>query len=235
MKFGRKMFAAALVAVASVFLFGFGGIGTRNLNFELRTNVKQIERINIAALTNVGTTEGTNGLLLSSAIQGFTAMVRTTSIANKRVHYPARLSIFIIDANANDTITCTRAIVKGFNQFGSLVTETVESIVEGENLTKNAFERVTSFQMVGCTYPTDATDLMKVAVSDHPSIGRLIAKATDLVSVCKVDRAADATLCVAGSVCTIKTFSATVDIGSCTGLSAAEFDTIEIRHRSKLK
>lgn len=148
-----------------------GGITSWNVATDLRTRSYHLGAIMVPAAGDV--TAGIDGVVgkgdLYSSNVGRVVITQTSSIA--AFPYPAKLKLVLIDGGAaSPALTCTSITLRGFDQFGNSISETVSSISETAKLSAKVYESLTSFTTAGCDIATgstngDTSDDLQIAVS----------------------------------------------------------------------
>lgn len=184
-----------LIAVLMSLLFALPAqakIGFRNLDNEARARRFCVPMAPVP--TTAVTTNGLNGVVGATTINSVAAPSLTTTLVNPP--HPARLTVSLVDASANDTLTCASVVIIGTNQFGKAVRETLTSLTETAQTTVNVFETVSSVTGATCAGAQDAGDLLHVMMSAFWGLTVPIASWSDVERACIIDDSStDNTLC----------------------------------------
>ena len=147
--------------------------------------------VRITRVVEIFTTAGKTALTTGAKVVGIVAASRTGGWAAVTA--------------ASGALTCTSVTVKGKNQFGRLISETISTIAETDPGTRSArvYEEITSITGAGCAIASggDADDKMRIAVSPVVGLPQKIRQASDIISVCLSDESAtpDTVTCYRGS------------------------------------
>lgn len=193
MKSAKRMFSGLLLlAVFAGPQPVYAKVGIRNLSDTARMRSFCVPMAPVP--TSAVTTNGLNGVVGSTTINSVAAPSITTTAVNPP--WPARLTVTLVDASANDTLTCASVTIVGTNQFGVAKTETLSTLTETAQTTTNVFATVTSITGATCAGAQDAGDLLHVMVSAYYGLMVPVKAYTDVESVCIVDDSgSDNTLC----------------------------------------
>lgn len=178
---------ATLLLVFSFSTAAFAKVGTRNLEEEIKHEVICMP-VPVTGTSTAG--NGGDGLIFKTTINAVSAPTSTAASAGapSTFPWPALLTIDLLDSAAtSDTLTCTSVIIKGQDQFGTLISETVTTISETAKNTTKVFSSVSSIVGAGCAGASDAGDVLVVYQSPHLGLTRRIAAAADIEAACIAD------------------------------------------------
>jgi len=190
------LLAAMLGATFTPFFADAAGhIGWRNVSAELRTYTRDYPAPAVTALAASSLTAGTAGVIV---VRPVTAVTSLAPLANTMtLPYPAKLKYLMSDnVGANDALACTSVIVRGRNQFGRPISETV-SVNETESKGSLVFESIATTEATGCTAGTDAADDLRIRVSNEVGLPVPIVSEAAMLDVCVYDLSAVNVLCYA--------------------------------------
>lgn len=187
---------AALVAVPAYAL-----IGPKNVDGQLRVASYVIPRV---VIPTTGVTVATGGVILASTIWdgAAAANVSVNALTIAALPYPSKLRVGLLDGGAGSgDLTCTSVAIRGKNQFGQDVSETVSTITETAQLTARVYETVDSIVSAGCAIASggDTSDVLQVTGSAVVGLPRKLRVAADIISMSVYDVSATATITMRGS------------------------------------
>lgn len=186
---GKEMMNKFLqAAFVGVFLFvsvpaAAAGLDPKNVGEILRT--KDIGPFLHAVQTaTAAVTVGRRGALMNADIDDYTRITWTSSIG--AMPYPTRVNIEAYDASAGNVVACTQAVVRGVDQYGRSVSETVSGIDESPSYTDHVYEKVESIALTGCTKTgtSDTNDRIQALTTDNVGLLYPIASQADVIAVC---------------------------------------------------
>lgn len=196
--------ALAALMLAIVPLTAFALIGPKNVDGQLRVARYVIPRVSIGAAADV--TVDTEGVIVSQTIWDGAAVIAAPSIVAPNVGtmpYPAKLRVDLVDGGAaSGAITCTSVVIRGKDQFGRAINETVSTLTETEQITARVYEQVDYVTFAGCAIASggDTDDLIQVSASYWIGLPRKLRTAADIISMCFSDTSASAVnICYRGA------------------------------------
>lgn len=165
-----------------------GGISAKNVTPELRTIQitidgklhRVIDEDDINKNSVVPLTASSDGAAAAAALIPGTLGVVKVGVAATSVDFttgfappplPSKLKVYLVEDDDDSGLTCTGAVIYGFNQFGEPITEslgTISEVVSTEHsasnkTTSNVFEKVTRFT-AACAN-ADAQDVIVITGS----------------------------------------------------------------------
>lgn len=185
------------VFVSSTALADGGGIGTRNVNGELRTFTVTQPYVHFPTLTT--TAIGTDGMIARTTMHsGLQHITLTSSIGQPQI--PAKLMYEIVD---QDTVTgaqyCRGITIVGLDQFGAAVKEThtgTAAVTEFSQQTTHAFAKISSIALTNCNdgtqggITTNANDFFAVWASMDIGLPCRISSFSAVEDICFMDSSA---------------------------------------------
>lgn len=199
----KHLLAGALIAAALLFApSAIALLGPKHMDGQLRVANYTIAKV---VIPTTGVTVASGGVIVASTIYDGAAAadvsLGTTVIA--ALPYPSKLRVGLIDGGAaSGALTCTSVAIRGKNQFGQVVSETVSTITETAQLTARVYETVDSIVSTGCAIASggDTSDVLQVTGSAVIGLPRKLRVAADIISMCVTDvSASSAVICMRGS------------------------------------
>lgn len=199
----REVLSIALVLCIGAFMgaaaikpaWAKGLIGFKNMNEQTRVRrvFYPVGTWN-AEPTNTSNLEGFNGVVTADAVPAGAGTVLITNTNPGTFTLAQRLNVELRDDAGDDTLTCTSAVIEGYDQFGQRKQETLTSITETAQVTRVVWERVTRLVATGCqaadTTPT-ATDALQIwAPNTTIGLGFAIRDEQDFIAACINDASA---------------------------------------------
>lgn len=255
----KSFLALSFMFLSSVTFAAGGGIGTNNVNTELRTDMLAVGPIYVTSDSDL--TAGQDGVIMVAPL-GATAynhVTQTSSIA--AFPFPCKVNYKIVDGGSNSGfLSCSSLTLVGFNQFGVPVSEALtgtSSVSEASTAktTTNVFESLSSVAATGCNSGGDgaitvsSSDILQLSCSLQVGL-QFDIKNTDstdvgaVLTACMLDASATHTVCsrVSGtSDSTILLKRSRVDFAhdsldlsgtSIGGVAIADGDNVRIRYRA---
>lgn len=241
-KFQAIVLLALTLSPVSALAIPGAGIGTRNVNNELRTRTLVIPNIQVVDAGDVTVGKDGVGAILNPTIN--THVLTSTSIG--ALPYPAKLNVIAIDVGADNgnAVTCTSVVIKGRDQYGRTISETVSSVNETAQKTTNVFESISAVTSVCVNGGGASGDIVKVSTSLEVGLGFDIRNVDAIIALCVVNAGADYT-CLkggatdsaivfdnAGSGNRVNLLSDSINLASLTTNTVDDDDSVVIRYRA---
>jgi hypothetical protein len=179
--------AAGIVLKGPQIVEAAGHISYSNLSAAERTRTLDVSCPAVASLAETAVTEGTAGVIDVLTVNGVT--VATSTAPLMRLPYAAKLKLKMVDSdndNAN-VLRCSAIVLRGRNQFGTLITETVALPNETEVKTTKVYEQLFSYSASGCANGADAEDAIRIRVSNEVGLPARVSTEDAIISACIVD------------------------------------------------
>lgn len=241
-KFQAIVLLALTLSPVSALAIPGAGIGTRNVNNELRTRTLVIPGIRPTAAGDV--TIGKDGVVALADPTINTHVLTSTSWS--AMPYAAKLNVGALDVGSDNgnAITCTSVVIKGRDQYGRVISETITSITETAQKTTKVFESISAVTSVCVNGGGASGDLVKISASLEVGLGFDIRDVSSIISLCVVNTGTDYT-CLkggatdsaivfdnAGSGNRVNLLDDTINLLSLTTNTVDDGDAVVIRYRA---
>lgn len=201
--------AALLGAIILILAFALDAeakVGPQNMTCEVRTHEVVIPNLQIepgSSETNAAIA-GEHGVIMKGELYAgsaaHTQVAQTSSVGV--FAYPAAVRALTFDHSGNTTasITCTSATIKGRDQFGNYVQETLTSIDETGVVSTRVYEKILSVAFAGCLGATATDDEVGVVMTQRIGIQRKLWHSDQILAVCsETDGGGQGLICADGS------------------------------------
>lgn len=170
------VFCLSNVAIAKV--------GTRNLE-------EDVKHRQICMVYNPSGTasNGLDGVVFQTSIDAIHSPTSTAANAGapSTFAWPSKLTVDLNDASSDSTLTCSTVVIKGTDQFGKVISETLTSLTETDSTTTNVFSTVTSVVGTVCA-GGETGDTLVVRQSAEIGLTVKISDSSDVESACIHDQ-----------------------------------------------